>query len=387
MFKRTIEDRLPKGSFFLFGPRQVGKSTVLSCLPCLLKLDLLSAKEQLLYSRNPEHLLERLDAVPRKEGTVILDEVQKVPALLDVVHQGIEKYPHCRFILCGSSARKLRHGAANLLGGRAAVRTLHPLTQMELGDAFNLNEALAFGTLPPVYNRLLERDFQGVVDLLEGYVITYIKEEVKAEALVRNLQGFQNFIDVAAASFGQQVNFLDISRQCQVAYATVREYYTILEDTLLGFFLCPYIKSVRRRMSHQSKFYFFDNGVTRALMGSQGQSSLSPLERGRYFEQWCMQEVVRLNAYYNRGLKFFFWRTADGAEVDLLIQEGERLKWAVEFKAKERITGTDLRGLDSFHKVYPNVKRLVVGMVSHKYNVDEIPIVPLMEFLSILLEK
>ena len=211
--------------------------------------------------------------------------------------------------------------------------------------------------------------------------MTYLREEVKSEALVRNLGGFQHFLDVAAASFGQQVNFLDISRQCRVAYATVREYYSILEDTLLGFFLYPYLKSVRRRMSHQPRFYLFDNGVTRALMGSVVSSVLSPMEKGRLFEQWCFQEVARAQAYRHHAWKLYFWRTSDGAEVDLLIEVAGELQWALEFKAKDRILGPDLRGLHSFQKIFPHVKTAAIGLVPHTYRLEGIPIFPAQDFL------
>lgn len=166
-----------------------------------------------------------------------------------------------------------------------------------------------------------------------------------------------------------------------MAYATVREYYAILEDTLLGFRLYPYLKSVRRRMSHQPKFYFFDNGVTRALLGS-ASSSISPLERGRLFEQWCLQEVSRLNAYRQKGWKLYFWRTSDGAEVDLLIEERGRLTRAVEFKAKDRIGLADLRGLRSFLEVYPKVPAFAVGLDFQPYHLEGIEVLPFRNFLG-----
>lgn len=380
MFARLLENNLPERSFFLFGPRQVGKSTLLFKIPNILYLDLLSPREQVRYTGNPEHLSNILEPL-QKEGTVIIDEVQKVPALLDVVHLLMEKNPRLRFILCGSSARKLRHGAANLLGGRASYRAMHPLTLLELKDKFKLDAVLSYGSLPPVYSLLIEGKTDSAADLLDGYVITYIREEIKAEALVRNLQGFQKFLDVAAASFSEQVNFLDISRQCHVAYATVREYYAVLEDTLLGFFLYPYLKSARKRLSHQPKFYFFDNGVTRALLGSI-TSAISPLERGRLFEQWCVQEITRLNAYLQKNWKLYFWRTNDGAEVDMLVEEKGRIKFAIEFKAREEIDKADIRGLKSFLRDHPDVPAFAIGFVERPYMIDGISVTSFEELLE-----
>jgi len=376
MFKRTLQNRLPVTSFFLFGPRQVGKSTLLHNEKLQLVIDLLDPELQLSYNKTPNLLRQQIDDLdPDGKDKILIDEVQRVPKLLDIVHALMEQRPDLQFILCGSSARKLRHGASNLLGGRALYRTMHPLTFDELSIDFNLQWVLSYGSLPKIYSTLKQNKTKDAQDLLRAYVITYLREEIKAEALVRNLQGFQNFLDIAAAQFSEQINFSSVSRDCQVALSTVREYYSILEDTLVGFFLYPYLKSARKRMSRQPKFYFFDNGVTRALLGSL-QDPPTPLEQGRLFEQWILQEIVRLNEYDQKDWKLFFWRTSHGAEVDLLIGRGTRLLYAIECKFKHQPSSSDLSGLRSFHENHPEVPCFVVSPVNQSYRLSFARILP-----------
>jgi len=206
-------------------------------------------------------------------------------------------------------------------------------------------------------------------------VITYLKEEIKSEALVRNLQGFQNFLDVASAQYGQQINFSAIARDCQVALSTVKEYYSILEDTLIGGLLFPYLRSVRKRMSHQPKFYFFDNGVTRALLGTlKDQPSL--LEQGHLFEQWIIQEVVRLNEYLQKDWKLTFWRTSHGAEVDLLIHHSAKILYALECKLTRQPSSSDLSGLKSFHEIHPQVPCFLVAPVHQPLRLSFVRVLP-----------
>jgi predicted AAA+ superfamily ATPase len=239
---------------------------------------------------------------------------------------------------------------------------MHPLTFEELSKTFNLQWILDYGSLPKIYSTLNQRKSKAAEDLLRAYVITYLKEEVKAEALVRNLQGFQNFLDVAAAQYAEQVNFSGIARDCQIALSTVREYYSILEDTLLGAFLYPYLKSHRKRMSHRPKFYFFDNGVTRALLGTL-KDKPSRIEQGRLYEQWIVQEIIRHNEYYQKDWKLSFWRTSHGAEVDLLISRGTNILYAIECKLSTHLSSSDLSGLRSFHESQPKVPCFIVAPV------------------------
>ncbi|MDD5309190.1 MAG: AAA family ATPase [Deltaproteobacteria bacterium] len=382
MFKRTIKDNLPKASFFLFGPRQVGKSTLLARIPSLATIDLLDPREQLAFNKSPWLLAERVDALSPR-GTVIIDEVQKVPKLLDVVHALMERRKGLRFVMSGSSARKLRRGASNLLGGRAIYRTLHPLTAREMGESFKLDKVLAYGSLPGIWTRLVDGDEDTVRDLLRSYVITYLQEEVKAEAIIRNLQGFQGFLDVAAAQFASQVNLLGVSRDCQVPYATVREYYSVLEDTLMGFFLESHAGSPRKRMSQRPRFYFFDNGVTRAMLGNL-RGGPSPLEEGRLFEQWFIQEVHRLNQYETKDFKLSFWRTSHGAEVDLLVESGGRIAFAIECKHKKSIGKADLTGLAAFHDTFPKVPCYLVAPLRERQKIGFVEAIPPLDMLGIL---
>ena len=370
MFKRYIQNRLPNNSFFLFGPRQVGKSTLLQNEKPDLIIDLLNPELQLSYNKDPNLLRYQVDDMDKGvSAKILIDEIQRVPKLLDIVHALMELRPEINFILCGSSARKLRHGASNLLGGRALYRTMHPLTFEELSDDFNLQWVLAYGSLPKIYNILKQKRTDEARDFLRAYAITYLREEIKAEALVRNLQGFQNFLDVAVAQYAEQVNFSSVSRDCQVALSTVREYYSILEDTLIGFFLYPYLKSERKRMSRQPKFYFFDNGVTRALSGILNDPPNLP-EQGRLFEQWIIQEIVRFNEYHQKDWKLFFWRTSHGAEVDLIVSRGTKLLYAIECKYKRQISSSDLSGLRSFHESHPEVSCFIVSPLKQSFRLS-----------------
>ena len=376
MYQRYLQNRLPETSFFLFGPRQVGKSTLLHSENPQLIIDLLNPELQLSYNKSPNLLRQQIDDLnPDVKTKILIDEVQRVPKLLDIVHALMEQRPNLQFILCGSSARKLRHGASNLLGGRALYRTMHPLTLDELSDDFNLQLILAYGSLPKIYSILMQKNEKEAQDFLRAYAITYLKEEIKAEALVRNLQGFQNFLDIAVAQYAEQINFSAVSRDCQVALSTVREYYFTLEDTLIGFFLYPYLKSQRKRMSHQPKFYFFDNGVTRALLGTL-QDPPNPLEQGRLFEQWIFQEIVRLNEYHQRDWKLSFWRTRHGAEVDLLISRGTKILYAIECKFKRQPSSSDLSGLRSFHENHSDVPCFIVAPVDQSFRLSFARVLP-----------
>jgi len=376
MFERYLQGRLPKSSFFLFGPRQVGKRTLLHKEKPHLIIDLLDPELQLSYNKNPNLLRQQIDDLsPDFKAKILIDEIQRVPKLLDIVHALMEQRPNLQFILCGSSARKLRHGASNLLGGRALFRTMHPLTLDELSDDFNLQLILAYGSLPKIYSILKQKKTKEAQDFLRAYAITYLREEIKAEALVRNLQGFQNFLDIAVAQYAEQINFSAVSRECQVALSTVREYYSILEDTLIGSFLYPYLKSQRKRMSHQPKFYFFDNGVARALLGTL-QDPPNTSEQGRLFEQWILQEIIRLNEYCQKDWRLSFWRTSHGAEVDLVISRGTKLLYAIECKFSNQPSSSDLSGLRSFHENHAEVPCYIVAPVNQSFRLSFARVLP-----------
>ena len=362
MYARILGTQLPTdASCLILGPRQTGKSTLVGTLPCLITIDLLSAVTFLKYNHNPDLLFAEVSSLPAgAQGRVWIDEIQKVPALLDVVHRCIERFPTVHFILTGSSARKLRRGAANLLGGRAVSFSLHPLAIAELGGDFQLERVLQYGSLPRVYSLLVEQNEALAQELLRSYVTTYLNEEIKSEAIARRLDSFQSFLEVAVSQFAEEVNLSTLAAESRVSQPTVRNYYSILEDTLIGFFLPPYTRSVRKRLSKRHKFYVFDNGVTRALLGLVAVP-ISPIERGRLFEQWIMQEVRRVNDYFRKDLKMYFWRTHNGAEVDLLLTRGREILLAVECKSRSEMTRQDFSGLRSFSEEHPRSEERRVG--------------------------
>ncbi len=255
---------LPKEhSLFLFGARNSGKSTLVKEVyaDSSIIIDLLKKKTEARFARNPDALYDIVKALPETTTHVIIDEVQKNPKLLDVVHDLMSDTKKC-FVMTGSSARKLKQGGANLLAGRAFVYHMYPLTHIELGDTFNLDHALHWGTLPEIFTLDIDEMKK---EFLYAYAHTYLKEEIWNEHFIRDLDPFRRFLEVAAQCNGQLINFSNIARDVGVSDKTIKSYYSILEDTLIGFFLEPYHASFRKRLSHQPKFYLFDTGVTRAL--------------------------------------------------------------------------------------------------------------------------
>ncbi len=355
MYHRIIEQILPPTvSCFLFGPRQCGKTTILKKLDSRLYINLLNSKLLLKYTKDPSILYAEVEALTQKQGLIIIDEIQKVPGLLDEVQRCMDDFSELIFILSGSSARKLRRGGANLLGGRAANLSLFPLSMKELANEFILERALKFGTLPKICTLLADKSHSSVKLLLNSYVTTYLTEEVKAEALVRNLDYFQRFLEVAAHQFARETNMLELADQAQISASSANNYFGILEDTLLGFFLHPYATSVRKQLTKTPKFYFFDNGVTRAIKGMIS-AEVTNQEEGLLYEQLLIQEFVRINSYYHKNWKLNFWKTIGGAEVDLIVSFGNKPILAVEFKASPYPRTRDLSGLLSFREEYPSV--------------------------------
>ena len=282
-----------------------------------------------------------------------------------------------RFILTGSSARKLRRGGANLLAGRAATRRLHPFVATELGDKFDLDRALRLGSLPPVATAS-EADAR---DLLKGYAETYLREEVQAEALVRNLGGFSRFLDVAAAQSGDILNYGAVGRDAGLATRTVQEYFQILEDTLLGLRLEPWARSPRARLVAHPRFYFFDTGVLNALCRRLG-AEVDPVLRGRLFEHFVVLDCARLLDYGDGETRLYFWRTNHGAEVDLLFERHGRLRLAVEIKSKSKIAGADMSGLRAFSEQHPGVSLAVACLAPEPYDLAGARVLPYRQLLD-----
>lgn len=336
MIKRLIN--IPKTqSFFLFGPRGSGKSTLLRQLfkvtDCLW-VDLLDQKTEFELSQNPDSLLEKW-----KSGTpswVIIDEVQKIPSLLDVVHRGIEAHK-IKFALTGSSSRKLKKGGANLLANRTASFFLSPFCSLELGKDFNLQKALAHGLLPRFWDEksLSAQDIQRA---LYSYVQTYLKEEVAAEQLVRNLDPFRRFLVCAAQSSGKIVSYAKIERDAGVTHSQAERHFEILCDTLIGRYLEPYDQSIRKRQSKKSKFYFFDTGVVRALTNLL-EETLSPAtyEFGDLFETFIINEFHKLAEANEKRWRFSYLRTQSEVEIDLIVEKPRGAPILIEIKSSKKI--------------------------------------------------
>lgn len=336
-------------TFFLWGARQSGKSTLLRrSYPGVPWIDLLKADVLRRYATNPELLRQELDQ--SGERFVVIDEIQKVPALLDEVHW-LHENRGINFALCGSSARKLRRGHGNLLGGRGTRLSLYGFSARELGPDFDLQRLLNHGGLPRIY-------FSGQpARLLNAYVSDYLKEEVMAEGLVRNLPPFSRFLQVAALCDTQQVNFTNIGRELGVSRETVRGYFGILEDTLIGEMLPPFRLRPKRRVAVADKFYFSDVGVVNFL-AQRGHLAPGAELYGKAFENWVLHELRCYNAYRERFARFAFWRLSSGIEVDFIINT---LECAIEAKSSVRVREDDLKGLRELAAEYPQIgRRLVV---------------------------
>lgn len=346
---------LPKrNSFFLLGPRGTGKSTLINSIysptePSTLHLDLLDIGVEDHYRLNPNDLYNQIKA--SDISWVVIDEIQKLPRLLDVVHKVIEE-TNVKFVLSGSSARKLKKGGANLLAGRAFMYNLHPFTHVELGKDFNLGEVLSFGTMP----RLFSLEESEKHEFLKVYSLTYLKEEIKAEQIVRKLDPFRQFLEVAAQMNGHPVNFSKIAREIGVGTVTVQNYFNILEDTLLGFFVMPYNKSIRKSQRGSPKFYFFDTGICRSLRRVLDVPLVPQIvEYGNAFEHFVILEIIRLADYHRKQWKFYYLKTKDGCEIDLIIETSSKTI-CIEIKSTEKVVNEDIKHLTKLGSDIPNSK-------------------------------
>lgn len=334
-------------SAFLWGPRKTGKTTLLrQQFSHAFFMDILNYDLFLTLSQKPTQLRQILEAQPSK--TVVIDEIQKIPHLMDEVHWLMENKGY-QFIMSGSSARKFRRGNVNLLGGRAWRFELYPLVTKELED-FNLQKALDAGLLPAHY---LSPDSE--LDL-KAYVHDYLKEEIQAEALTRNLPAFSRFLQTAAICNGMLLNYSNAARESGVSVKTIREYYQILEDTLIGRLLLPWKKAKKRRLIETAKFFFFDIGLVSALLGYK---TLTPgtTEYGRAFEHFILQECWAYRHYSRLDFPITFWRTASGAEVDIILGDADV---AIEVKSSENVMERT-KGLHLFCEEHKCRKRLIVS--------------------------
>lgn len=364
-----------KETFFLWGPRQTGKTTLLrTAYPEAVWIDLLKAEEFRRYLNNPELLRQELPQTG-SPPFVVIDEVQKLPALLDEVHW-LHENRNVHFALCGSSARKVRCSHANMLGGRATRYELFGLVSAELQPDFDLVSLLNHGYLPRIY--LSGQPHK----LLNAYVANYLKEEVAAEGLVRNLPVFSEFLNQAALSDTEPVNFSTIARDCGVSSQTIKEYFQILVDTLLGTWLTSYRKRPKRRVAASPKFYFSDVGVVNFL-AKRGTLQQGAELYGKAFENWCFHELTACNQYSEAYAQFSYWRLAGGTEVDFIVND---MEIAFEAKASANITAHHLKGLRSLREDHPNIKRRIVicNEAKRRTTEDNIEIVPAPLFAQML---
>ena len=375
MFKRNLFLPAPgEETFFLWGPRQTGKSTLLrQCYPDARWLDLLKVDEFRRYAANPELLRQEIEALGEPPRQVVIDEVQKVPALLDEVHWLIENRG-VRFALCGSSARKVRRGAANLLGGRALRFEMHGLTAAELGDAFDLTRLLNHGYLPGMV--AAARPAQR----LDAYIGDYLKEEIVAEGIVRNLPAFAGFLNAAALTDGEIVNYTNIAADCGVSSPAAKGYFQILEDTLLGRWLPAYRKRPKRRLVAAPKFYFADVGIVNRL-ARRGPLAAGTELYGKAFENWVFHELVAFLTYRELDHPLAYWRLVGSTEVDFVLGD---MRLAVEAKASARIVGRHLKGLRSLADDNPHVGGRVVVCLEPRprRTEDGIDVLPVADFVQ-----
>ncbi len=375
MYSRLLHPS-PDKSFFLFGPRGTGKSTwVKTRFPNALIFDLLESDLYTELLASPQRL-ENL--IPKDfKDWIVLDEVQKVPSLLNEVHRLIEKYKY-RFILTGSSARSLRKKGVNLLAGRALTYFLHPLTVIEVKKDFDLKHSLQFGQLPSVYG---ESDAKAY---LESYVKTYVREEVQQEGLTRNLGAFLRFLETASFSQGNPLSISAVARDCAVERKVVENYFGILEDLLLAKRLPVFAKRARRRLVSHPKFYFFDVGVYRTMRPMGPLDSPAEAE-GVAFESLFYQELRAINDYFRLGYDLYYWRTSNNMEVDFVLYGKKGIK-AFEVKRTGKISSEFLRGLKSFKKEYPSAQIYLIYGGTRTMREGEIEILPMEQALKRLPE-
>lgn len=367
----NIEDELDM-SVFLFGARQTGKSTFLrQRFPNTPYVDLLDGELRKSYQRRPVLLYEQFSKMP-ENTLIIIDEIPEVPELLNEVHRLISQH-NLRFILCGSSARKLKRKGHNTLGGRALPCYFYPFVSAELPD-MDLDKAVSDGMIPSHY---LAKDARR---RLSAYIDIYLKEEIKEEALVRNLDGFQRFMEAAALTDGEMVNYTNIASDCGVSAITVKEYFNILEDTLIGYMIPAYTKTMKRKLVQAPRFYFFDVGIANHLLNRHNLVR-GTTEYGHAFEHLVIQELIAYIGYTHNSRKISYWHTYTGLEVDAVIGDAEL---AIEIKSADEIMPKHLKGLRAFHEEHPEARLMVVSLDRITRNSDGVEIMYVKDFFKML---
>jgi predicted AAA+ superfamily ATPase len=375
MYKRMLKiSSSTKKSFFLFGPRGTGKTSwVKSTFPNAVYFDCLDAKVYTELLSDPKRIN---NYIPKNfDNWIIIDEVQKIPEILNEVHRLIEN-KHYRFILTGSSARKLRRKGVNLLAGRALIRSMHPFTAIELGNDFDLQRALRFGQLPAIVSEPDPQDF------LKTYTSIYLKEEILQEGLTRDLGAFVRFLEMASFSQGSLLNMSEIAREANIRQKTIVDYFEILNDLLLAYKVPIFTKRAKRRLVSHPKFYYFDVGVYLSIRPKGILDTFSELN-GIAMETLFFQELMAINDYLQLDYKLYYWRTSYGTEVDF-IAYGEKNLLAFEVKSKIRINSKDLKGLNAFKKDYPMAKCYMIHLGNQREYHKDIMVIPIQEALFML---
>lgn len=359
-------------SVFLFGARQTGKSTLLrKAVSNAVYIDLLDSDIRKLYRKRPAYLYDQL-AGKDSSCVVIIDEIPEVPDLLNEVHRLISEFG-IRFVLCGSSARKLKRKGYNTLGGRAFPCYFYPLVSAEIPD-LDIDRAVNNGMMP------LHYPAKNVTRLLASYVDVYLKEEIQAEALVRDLDNFERFLEVAALTDGEMVNYANIASDCGVSAKTVKEYFSILQDTLVGYTIPAYTKVMKRRLVQAPRFYFFDVGVSNYLLHRQNLVR-GTVEYGHAFEHWVIQEIIAYIGYTHNENRLSYWRTYTGIEVDAVIGDA---RLAIEIKSVAEVLPKHLTGLKTFMEEHPDTRPIIVSLDRISRRCGEVEALYVMDFFRML---
>ena len=370
MIKRILNlDNAHNDSVFVWGARQVGKTTLIKeAYPDAVYYDLLQAKDFERLQRNPSLLSEDL-ATLNDGATVIIDEVQKIPQLLDEVHSLIFR-KNIRFILSGSSPRKLKRQGANLLGGRALKEILYPLVSAEIPD-FDIHKAVRYGTLPRHY--LIPDPWKR----LSAYIGVYLNEEIREEALSRKLRTFSRFMEIAAFSNGEIVVYKNIAQDCGIDYRTVQDYFEILVDTLVGYMIPSFTLTKKRRGIQSPKFYYFDVGIANYLRNRRN-IQMGSTDFGHAFEHFIIQELIAYLGYNEKEEQLSYWRTGSGYEVDAILGEG---RVAIEIKSTEEIQSRHLKGLKAFQEDFSECRLIAVSFDSRPRITNGVEVYPAIDFL------
>lgn len=391
----NIERLISKGqSVLVLGPRGAGKSYYVNSLMAKtenkLVYDLLGSEEYQKYLQEPSRIRHEIEYILNAKSspgiTVFIDEVQKIPALLDEAQKMIDAHQNrCVFILTGSSARKLKRGKANLLAGRALFVPFFPLNHQEIDFAINLHKILQFGTLPKAF---VQNDEEVVENYLKTYAYSYLKEEILEESLARNIDGFSRFLEIAAFENGNPINHSKIAGQVGVSDKTVAAQFQILEDTLIAKRIPAWTYSPRKQMTRAAKYYFFDNGILNSLTGELSTELKQGSYRfGKLFENLVVNEIMKFNTLSGKNLNLYCYRTSGGQEIDLLLQRNVHTPpIAVEIKSSTTPTVRDVKPLERFSEDYPNSKRFVICRTQHPFEEEGIEFLPFPEGIERIFE-